>query len=76
MPSHEIDYRDRAEKQSTGFLGFFKGLEDVSYEDGVVNLSIGVSSPELLKECSPLVLKATQHCLVWVSHDIKTFKAY
>ncbi|KAL5291698.1 hypothetical protein ACFFRR_010852 [Megaselia abdita] len=62
MPSQEFDYRDRAEKPTTGFLGIDKDL-DVAYDDDVLNLSVGVSSPEILKKVTPLVLEATQHCL-------------
>lgn len=63
MSSPGFDYRDRAEKPKVGFVGVDKDL-DVAYDDDVINLSVGLSSPELLKTCSPLVLEATKHALV------------
>lgn len=63
MTSENFDYRDRSENATASFIGVGKDL-DVAYDDNVINLSIGVSSPELLGKCSPLILQATQHCLV------------
>lgn len=70
MSSSNFDYRDRSEKAKVGFVGADKDL-DVAYDDDVINLSVGLSSPELLTSCSPLVLAATQHALVSIFSRIQ-----